>query len=340
MPLIPILDLEGRVQIGDLTRFVAEKTIKTKDITDPIDSVEIAPGTQPPIEVFESDPRKWFLDWVWDEWKWDIDSSMNKVYFTELGVEKTATIDEGEYTLDELLTEIEDKLEAAGAFDYTVSKTIFNEVKIEGSSKFKLLLRGKSAALLSILGFSLDTEEKVLHTGEIVDRARRKVVVSSGANAETASKIYYVQLFTRESDYLFSDDLDLIALEADVVRFVPKGRATHLNIHRKAQDEIIDWLDRQGYRDDNGDALTKWNVTDRNQVRNWSSYMALRMIFQGVHNSTDDVFREKAEYYEKLEIQARNRAILELALTKEDKEKGTTTKEASPSVASGSLYRR
>lgn len=341
MPLIPILKFEEVIQTGDKTRFSAADSFKTPDLT-AITSATIAPGTQTPINVFNVDQVKWYLDWVWDDMKWDIDSTMNKIYFTESGSELTGTVASGEYDFAGLLTAIAAAMTLAGTQTYTVAKNLLNEITISAPAAFSFAVYGKTAALLSILGFPLDSGgRKVSFLGDRVDRSRRKVVITLDITPTApVSKTHYVQILTPETDYLFSTDQDLLAEEADVMKYPPKGRASFLNVHRKAQQHIVDWLDRNGYRDEDGNKLTKWHLPDRSQVRLWSSYLSLKFIFQGIQNAVDDVFSEKTNEYGGLEVVARNRAVLELGLKKESRDTGKTDKDISPSSWGGEVFRR
>lgn len=349
MPRIPILDYEAKVQIGDKTRFDAEKSFATKDITAAISAVQIAPGSEDAIDVIDDDPRERWLDWVWTDWKWDIDETFNTIYFTVAGVEYEAVVDTGEFAVADLLVAIENVMTDSGAGAFEASVDDLNQITIEADVAFTIQVRNKDAALLSILGFKLDSESaKTSFVGARVETARRKVDVligttipSGGAEEDHEdSKTFYVELYTPETDYLFSSDQDLLAEEPDILKWVSKGRSTHLSVHRKAQQHIIDWLNRNGYRDIDGESLTKWAVVDLDQVRLWSSYMALKFIFSGIKNAVDDVFGEKASAYEKLEVMARQRAVIELALTATSRTSGKPDKDMSPSSWSGQVVRR
>jgi hypothetical protein len=69
----------------------------------------------------------------------------------------------------------------------------------------------------------------------------------------------------------------------------------------------------------------------------WSTYLALKLFFAGVQNATDDVFKRKASYYEKLEIEARDRAVLNLDLDGDGKEE---VDRDSADIRSGRLFYR
>lgn len=115
-------------------------------------------------------------------------------------------------------------------------------------------------------------------------------------------------------DKLFSADSDLTSHESDVLNWVPKGRNSFLDVHRRAQSRILAWLDEHGYTDTSGDRLTKAAVIDIQEMKEWSTFMTLKLIFEGIKNQVDDIFDQKAKTYESLEIGARNRSILRLDL--------------------------
>jgi hypothetical protein len=116
-------------------------------------------------------------------------------------------------------------------------------------------------------------------------------------------------------DKLFSSDAELIANEADILKWVPPGRNTFLNVHRRAQELILAFLDKEGYTDSDGNRLTKAAIIDIEEVNEWSKFMVLRLIFEGIKNQPDDVFSQKVQTYQSEEIFHRNRSILRLDST-------------------------
>lgn len=150
----------------------------------------------------------------------------------------------------------------------------------------------------------------------------------------TASKTMTV--ITEADDYLFSADSDLAQAESDILKYVEPGRNTFKNVHRAAQDEIVRYLDEKGYTDSNGDPLTKAAVVDLNEVRLWSKFTALRMIFEDLINSSDDVFSKKTKRYEGLEQVHRNKALLRLDLDGD----GEAENNEGVSIQTGNLVRR
>jgi hypothetical protein len=115
-------------------------------------------------------------------------------------------------------------------------------------------------------------------------------------------------------DKLFSADQDLLAFEPDILKWVPDGRASFLNIHRAAKTKILEALDESGIVDSNGNKLTDAAVVDVTEVRAWSRDMTLSLIFKGLINQVDDVFTIKSKYYASEAEKRKNRAVLRLDL--------------------------
>lgn len=120
-----------------------------------------------------------------------------------------------------------------------------------------------------------------------------------------------------DDDKLFSSDAELMPYEPNILQWVKEGRNSFLDVHRAAQDRILGWLDENKIWDVNGDRLNKDAITDIQEVNDWSKFMTLKLIFEGLSNATDDIFHEKSLRYKELEVQARNRAALRLNRTGE-----------------------
>lgn len=233
--IVPVLHCEKVLQVKDLTRFDASRSILVKGSADPINSVKIKLGASgPEIEVFNAQPKNWFVDYA------------------------------------------------------------FN------------------------------------------DPGATEITLTVASASESASVTETINILTAEEDALFSGDADLISLESDIMKWLPNGRSSFLDLHRKSQSLIVDWVNRQGYRDDKGDKFTKAAFKDNSDVNLWSVYTTLKLFFMGVQNATDDVFKKKADYYHKLEIEARDRAILDLDMDGD----GEVDKHEGPDIRSGRLFFR
>ena len=121
-----------------------------------------------------------------------------------------------------------------------------------------------------------------------------------------------IEVLSVADDRLFSSDAELVPHEPDILSWVRKGRNSFLDVHRTAQDRILTWLDEHRIWDVNGNKLTKEQIINLEEVNDWSKFMTLRLIFEGISNATDDVFQVKADRYKKMEEAARNRAAFRL----------------------------
>ena len=134
-------------------------------------------------------------------------------------------------------------------------------------------------------------------------------ITTSGAPVTTTSTLSVLSVV---DDALFSYDSDLTALEHDILKWVPAGRNTFKNYHRKAQALIMAWLDENGYTDVDGARLTKLAFVDKEEVRYWSTALTLSLIFSSISNAVDDIFMQKYKQYESMALSHRNRLILRL----------------------------
>lgn len=134
-------------------------------------------------------------------------------------------------------------------------------------------------------------------------------VTTAGGNETTTETMSVV---TSASDKLFSSDQDLTALEPDILKYVPDGRASFLNVHRAAQVKILESLDESGITDTEGAKLTKAAVVDVSEVKAWSRDLTLALIFSGLSNSIDDVFERKSKHYLAEAAKRKNRAVIRL----------------------------
>lgn len=119
---------------------------------------------------------------------------------------------------------------------------------------------------------------------------------------------------TEASDKLFSSDQDLEAIENNVLRYVPEGRNSFKYLHRRAQKEMIGWLNKNGWKKNDGTDVDKSSFVETEQVRFWSTYLTLRLLYKDMSNTPGDVFELKSKLYEKEEHVWREMALLKLDL--------------------------
>ncbi len=139
-----------------------------------------------------------------------------------------------------------------------------------------------------------------------------KLKILAGAASASAMIQHSISIVTEAQDKLFSNDADLRLHEFDILKWVPDGRATFKDMHRRAQIIIIQWLSKEGYVRVNDIPFTKTDIIDIEEVKQWSTYITLRLIFEGLSNATDDIFHVKSTRYFEMEQNWRDRAILRI----------------------------
>ena len=137
-------------------------------------------------------------------------------------------------------------------------------------------------------------------------------------------------------DKLFSGDAELLPWEPKILKWVRDGRNTFLDVHRAAQDRILTWLDEHRIWDTEGNRLTKAAILDIQEVNDWSKFLTLKIIFEGLSNATDDIFHEKALRYGDKAAKARNRGALRLDKNAD----GSTDDDGKADLRSFTLSRR
>jgi len=124
-----------------------------------------------------------------------------------------------------------------------------------------------------------------------------------------------ISIISIADDKLFSDDSDITFHYSDVLSFIPAGRNSFIDMHRRAQDMILAWLDERGYTNYDGSKITKDEILDTEEVRQWSTFLTLRLIMEKNSNVVEDVFDREANRFRDEEYRARNRAILRTDLS-------------------------
>lgn len=322
MAIFPVLDYEQRLQLGDKTRLDASKCFVAPASETAISTVTITPGLDgSALSVYSASTNEdWYLDWIFSTWNIDIFTGVNDKIDFDQGGAKVATLDQGTYTLSQLLTHIALKMNAVSGIFGTFSLSSDNKDKItwsNDSTSFNLLPYGenKDTSLLPHIGFANKTQNHYQGSsivGKPVEYLMKRVLltVNNGSGAQTTSK--FVKLFSVEGDALFCTDQDLITWEPDIMKWVPRGRSSFLNICREAQDQIIYWLDKEGYTNVYQEKYDKFDIVDISEVNEWAAFLTLSIIFWGISNKTDDVFLNKHFEYLKKSQEARDRAVLRI----------------------------
>lgn len=143
-----------------------------------------------------------------------------------------------------------------------------------------------------------------------------------------------ITVLTAVEDRLFSSDKDLVAHEANIFDYLPKGFSSFNHVHRSAQQLILDSLSQRGYYTDTGVPLAKNDLFNVEEVKQWSKFLVLSMIFSNAQNEVGDFFSQKAQSYKDLSERSASRAFITL-----DPEQSGSPEQVI-SLTSGRLVRR
>ena len=128
---------------------------------------------------------------------------------------------------------------------------------------------------------------------------------------------YSLEALSEEDDNLFSNDNELTQYEDDILKYIRKGRNSFLDKHRAAQSFIMSELDRRRIVNKDGTRLSKDQIKDIEEVKEWSRFYTLYIIFKGIGNAVDDIFGQKAMSYLKRSQEAQNFAVIRLDMNKD-----------------------
>jgi len=121
-----------------------------------------------------------------------------------------------------------------------------------------------------------------------------------------------LSVLTVAADLLFSTDRDLEVHEPEILKYVREGRNSYLDVHRRVQALILDWLDYNRYWKRDNMRFEKADLIDIQDFKQWSTYYVLQIIFKGLSNKNDDKWMEKSAVYKQLAESARGRGTYRL----------------------------
>lgn len=110
-------------------------------------------------------------------------------------------------------------------------------------------------------------------------------------------KTQTVTVITAAQDKLFSSDADILSIETELSRMMPIGYSSFNHKHREAQVKIIEELNTRGIRDKDGEEITKDNIAITRELKQWSKYFALHLIYFDMTVQIDSIFERKAAKY-------------------------------------------
>lgn len=125
---------------------------------------------------------------------------------------------------------------------------------------------------------------------------------------------YSLTALTEANDKLLSNDSELQIYEPDILKWIRIGRNSYLDQHRRSRDLILDWINENGHTSTEGNKLTKDSLVDVDEFKKWSIYLTLSLIFDGISNKTDDVFKKKSIDYASKAEDSKHRSVFRLDL--------------------------
>ncbi len=331
MALFPVVIAENELQMNDKTRIDCSMSFASKGSPE-VSTVTVLPYSgATAVSVFDSDKENWFLDWSYSDFKIDVTTENDDIVFDVAGTEYSANLTVASYTLANYATHVASVMTTAHGGTFSASTSGYN-VTITGPASFSFKASSVSTQLLAKLD-----EPKIIHGPKLIEYGQRLVTCTvSDSEGNSASSTQFVNVYSQEGDKLFCTDQDLVSHESDILKWVAPGRASFKNIIRRSQKLIIAWMDEKGYVDAYGYKYTKAAFVDIEEVRQWSIFMSLRIIFESMSNSVDDVFSVKSKKYEALEQGARQRAVLRVDFDND----GVVDLNEGVGISSGSLFRR
>lgn len=142
----------------------------------------------------------------------------------------------------------------------------------------------------------------------------KAATVSVTTDGAATTKELTINAISLADDKLFSNDNDILSHEVDLYRLLRPGRASFLDFHRIAQKMIIDDLNQRGITDNQGNKIVKADIFDIEEVKEWSKYLTLSLIFKSVQSEIDDIYDQKSQMYMDMAKRESTRAFLRLDL--------------------------
>lgn len=139
------------------------------------------------------------------------------------------------------------------------------------------------------------------------------------STTEPASEIFTkdITVLNLATANLFSNDSDLYQYETDINQYLPKKWSSWNLIHLAAQKHIVDWLDEKRIFAQDGTKYTQADLLDKSEVRQFSIFKTLELIFASNYTIVGDIFSSKRDKYRELANEKASRAQISLDFNKD-----------------------
>jgi hypothetical protein len=145
------------------------------------------------------------------------------------------------------------------------------------------------------------------YTTEEVKTATARVTFSDLSVVNATADL---NVLAEANDIIFSDDSDLVEFEDDILDYVVIGRNSFLNIHRKTKNVILAEVANKRILNPDGSKITIDQFADLSELREWSTYMTLKFIFESLMANPGDKFEGKRDMYQEMNDKASSRFLL------------------------------
>jgi len=100
---------------------------------------------------------------------------------------------------------------------------------------------------------------------------------------------------------LFSDDFDLLEVDAEVLSFMHSGDNSMIRFHQAARNEIVQRLNNSGKLKINSsgqrEKLNAYDLLDPTDLKEASKYLTLARIYEPISDEVDDKYNQKFKQY-------------------------------------------
>lgn len=127
--------------------------------------------------------------------------------------------------------------------------------------------------------------------------------------SETSEKTYLIEAISEEDDNLLSNDSMIYSYESELKKYLPFGRNSWKYLHRKAQEEILDYFYRNAILNPDNTKIEKSQLIG-DKLDKWSTFETILLIYQDIKTSNAEAFNEKIVDYSMKRNEARKRYLI------------------------------
>ena len=199
--------------------------------------------------------------------------------------------------------------------------------------EIKPIASGEFVDVTDVDGWYLDWVYSAAETVTI------SVKVTSGLSPSEVTLVQTstISVVSSATDALLSADQDLKVHESEIFDLLKAGRSSFKDVHRRARKLIIDQISEENRKNGTGNTIAITDIFDVTALKDWATFLALRLIMFDNSVSIEDRFERKADYYKAYENQAK---FLSLSSVEFDEDQSGAADAKSPNFSSVKMVRR